>query len=188
MSVEHTLHLGRSCIPSHQRRAAKVSLSHGYILQDHMHELVMHSSGCPTTGTRSWPQRSVYLQPAAIQSLPLRCHSIILKRWCRKPWPNRRRPQQCEAASQLSQLCRRHPTLLSSLTAASCWCEGPSWGTHMCRWTAAQTPRYHRKSTHLSYSLFALWRRCNTLSFLKLGFHGVPQSADNIQSNHFGQA
>lgn len=48
-------------------------------------------------------------------------------------------------------LCRRLPTLLSSLTAASCWGEAPFWGTHMCRWTAAQTPGCHRKST--------LWRK-----------------------------
>lgn len=176
MSVVHTLHLGRSCIPSHQRGAAMASLSHGCTLQGHGVSLVMKSRGCPTTGTSTWPQRSVHLQPAAVQSLQLRSHSIILKIRCRKPWPNRRQPRQCEAASQLSQLCKRHPILLSSLTATSCWGEGPFWGTHMCRWTAAQTPGCHRKSTHLSYSLFALWRWCNTFSSLKLGFHCVPQT------------
>ena len=44
-------------------------------------------------------------------------------------------------------LCRRRPTLPSSLTAARCWCAAPFWGRHRCRWAAARTPRCRRKST-----------------------------------------
>lgn len=59
--------------------------------------------------------------------------------------------------SLYSYLCRRRPTLLSSLTAASCWCEAPFWGKHRCRWTAAQTPGCHQKST--------LWKEEENITF-----------------------
>lgn len=104
--------------------------------------------------------------PACTRPVPfsVQSGSIISRRPHRKPWPGRKAPRQCEVVSQLLQLCRKHPTRLSSLTAASCWDEAPFWGTHKCRWTAAQTPRCHRKSTHLSYSQFSLWRPYTTVS------------------------
>lgn len=65
--------------------------------------------------------------------------------------------QHIHVNSLYSYLCRRRPTLLSSLTAASCWCEAPFWGKHRCRWTAAQTPGCHQKST--------LWKEEENITF-----------------------
>lgn len=109
----------------------------------------IQSKKCPATRVNSWPQRYVRSQRAAVQLI------IISKKQHRRPWPSRKSPQQCEASSQLLPLCRRHPKPLSSLTAASCWGEGPFWGMHMCKWTVAQTPRCRRMST--------LWNNTKTI-------------------------
>lgn len=123
---------GGIIVPSHQRGAAQASLSHGST----------GSMGCHRScNPRGVPQQGLAhdhrdesiprLHPSSLfQSSPT---VIISRRQHRKPWPNRKWPLQCEAASQLLQLCRRLPTLLSSLTATSCWGEAPFWGMHRCR-------------------------------------------------------
>lgn len=161
MSVVHTHYWGRSYVPSHHKGAALAGLSH-----ESTGPMGFHRSCNPRRVRQHGlvhdhrDESIPYPHPSSLFQSSLT--RIISRRRCRKPWPNRKSPRQCEAASRLPQLCRRRPTLLSSLTAASCWGEAPFWGMHKCRWTATQTPGCHRKSTHLSYSQFALWRCCMT--------------------------
>lgn len=172
MSVVHTHYQGSGYVPSHQKGAALASLSLG----------VNRANGVSwPCNSRDVPQQglahghSVESIPSLHLSVsfPVQSDSIISRRQCRRPWSNRKSPQQYAAVSRLSQLCRRRPKLLSSLTAASCWCEAPFWGMHKCRWASAQTPGYHRGSTHLSCWQFGRWWFIMTVSSFKLAVHHV---------------
>lgn len=149
----HTYHQGSSHVPSRLRGAPL-----GVFFPTSVHRVMgFHRSSNP----RSVPQQGLAHDhwdefiPTLHPSSPFQSSLTIISRiWCRTPWPDRKPQRQCGAVSQLLQLCRKRPTLLSSLTAASCWVEEPFWGTRKCRWTAARTPGCRRKSTHLSYSQF----------------------------------
>lgn len=105
MSVVHTHYQGSGYVPSHQKGAALASLSLG----------VNRANGVSwPCNPRDVPQQGLAhgqsvesipsLHPSV--SFPVHSDSIISRRQCRRPWSNRKQPQQYAAASRLSQLGR----------------------------------------------------------------------------------
>lgn len=96
MSVVHTLK-ERDAVLNHQKGAAPAqSLS-----RVHRASSVVQSWRCPTTWISNNNQTDEYVQSFAVSD-----DFIISKRLCRKPWPNRKVPRECEAVFQSLQLRR----------------------------------------------------------------------------------